>query len=193
MSFGVLIIVAACTLAAGFFIGQRRSVALGGELSGREKRIRELEKDAHLQEMRKIEELNKAKVEHFELIKAEREKAYLEGCEKTKAEVVLQQRSISVSMRPYVNTLTDKGIFSETYKVEAGYIYQLMVNGVPALSPHIVIERREEWSEMNEERLQALSNAALKLTEAAITTYLGNVGAGLVFKKDVLVKENTKQ
>ena len=99
-----------------------------------------------------------------------------------KAQVDFEEHSsaFTVSISPYVIIKTDKGIFSDTYLSEIGYKYQLLVKGIPAFQPHICVEKSEEIKEVNEERIQKLSDLAITLTETAIGSYLGSMPSSLI-------------
>lgn len=47
-----------------------------------------------------------------------------------------------------------------------------MVKGIPAFQPHICIEKREEIKEINNERIDKLSELAIEVTKQAIGSYL---------------------
>lgn len=182
-------IVVASLLSAllGLFIGNLSKKKYKIEAESIRTKNNDLEKQIHIKERDHLEELNNIRKSHFHEINQVREASYKEGSQKTKSEIETQQKSISVSIRPYINTIIDKGIINDSYISETGYQYQLLINGIPALSPHIVIERREELSNFNEEKLKQLAEIALKLTQQAVDVYLSGVGPGLVFKKDALV------
>ena len=106
-------------------------------------------------------------------LQAEKEQAAAEAREKQRAEYELQAKLFSVKISPYVQLLIDKGVIYDTYEAKAGYQYQLLVNGIPAFQPHVVVERHEKVKEID----QAVKNTFLSLArtcaEAAVTTYLG--------------------
>ena len=56
----------------------------------------------------------------------------------------------------------------------SGYQYQLLVNGMPAFSPHIVAERTETKKATNPELERALLQTAERAADAAIQLYLGH-------------------
>ncbi|MFO1385311.1 MAG: hypothetical protein U1F55_03865 [Chitinivorax sp.] len=106
-------------------------------------------------------------------LQAEKEQVAAEARDRQRAEYELQAKLFSVKISPYVQLLTDKGLIYDTYEAKAGYQYQLLVNGIPAFQPHIVVERHEKVQEID----QAIKNTFLSLAktcaEAAVTTYLG--------------------
>lgn len=106
-------------------------------------------------------------------LQTEREQAATEARDKQRAENELQAKLFSVKISPYVQFLTDKGVIYDDYESKTGYQYQLLVNGIPAFQPHVVVERHEKIKKIDE----AVKNECLKLArrcaEAAVTTYLG--------------------
>lgn len=104
---------------------------------------------------------------------AEKEQAATEARDKQRAEYELQAKLFSVKISPYVQLLTDKGIFKDTHEAKIGYQYQLLVNGIPAFQPHIVVERHEKVQQIDQEIKKTLLSIAQTCAEAAVTTYLG--------------------
>ncbi len=184
----IAIIASLLSVLLGFFIGNISRKKYKIEIDSVQSKIHTLEKQVHIKERDHLEELNNIRKSHFNEINQVRETSYKEGSQKTKSEIEMQQKSISVSIRPYIKTIIDKVIINDSYITEAGYQYQLLINGIPALSPQIVIERREELSNFNQDNFRLLAEIALKLTQQAVDVYLSGVGPGLVFKKDALVQ-----
>lgn len=83
--------------------------------------------------------------------------SYLEGYQKGKSE-------FSVKVSPYrdeIKTGTDGLIFNDIYhEVMIGYQYQLLINGVPALKPAIIIEEYliEEKREVDFAKIERITN-----------------------------------
>lgn len=109
-------------------------------------------------------------------LQEEREKAAFEAREQLRAEYELQSKLFSVQISPLVRIVEDKGLFSSEYKTEIGYQYQLLINGIPAFQPHVLIERSETRKEVNEERINELTKVAKQIAEGAIDMYLGANG-----------------
>ena len=106
-------------------------------------------------------------------LQAEKEQAANEAREKQRAEYELQAKLFSVKISPYVQLLTDKGVIYDDYEAKAGYQYQLLVNGIPAFQPHIVVERHEKIKEIDQAIKSTFLSLAKTCAEAAVTTYLG--------------------
>lgn len=104
---------------------------------------------------------------------SEKEQAANEAREKQRAEYELQAKLFSVKISPYVQLLTDKGVIYDSYEAKAGYQYQLLVNGIPAFQPHIVVERHEKVKEIDQNVKNTFLSLAKTCAEAAVTTYLG--------------------
>lgn len=82
------------------------------------------------------------------------------------------EQQIYVVVRPYVEIETEKGIIYDTHQSNAGYQYQLMINGIPVFQPHIIIENKETLKEVNQERLDKLLAVAEELASQAIHAQL---------------------
>lgn len=120
--------------------------------------------------------INELASKHAELCKKfeiERQQAVEDAREMLRAEYELQTKLFSVKISPYVKITQDKRLFKDKYEAISGYQYQLLVNGIPAFSPHVVPERTETIKAINEELEQALIQAANLAAEGAITLYLG--------------------
>lgn len=105
---------------------------------------------------------------HTEKAQAAREARDLE-----RAEYELQAKLFSVKISPFVQLITDKGIVYDDFESKVGYQYQLLVNGIPAFQPHVVIERHEKVKEFDQAVKQALLRVAEGCAKAAMATYLG--------------------
>jgi hypothetical protein len=120
--------------------------------------------------------VNELASKHAELcmkFEIERQQAVVDARERLRAEYELQTKLFTVKISPYVKIVQDKGLFGDKYEAISGYQYQLLVNGIPAFSPHVVPERTETKKAINEELEQALINTAKLAAEGAITLYLG--------------------
>lgn len=120
--------------------------------------------------------VNELATQRSELItkrEMEREQAAAEARDKLRSEYELQTKLFTVKISPYVKITEDKGLFSDKYETISGYQYQLLVNGIPAFSPHVVPERTEIKKSINEELERMLIQTAQGAAEAAIQLYLG--------------------
>lgn len=117
--------------------------------------------------------LAKQKEEFFAQLQAEKERVAKEAAELERAKYELQAKLFSVKISPYVQLITNKGFVYDDFESKVGYQYQLLINGIPAFQPHLVVEQHEKVKEFD----QALKQSLLKLAEgcakAALATYLG--------------------
>ncbi|MRR49655.1 MAG: hypothetical protein EG825_01870 [Rhodocyclaceae bacterium] len=114
--------------------------------------------------------------EFADKLQAEREKAGSEARERLRAEYELQSKLFSVQISPLVRITESKGLFRSDYQSDVGYQYQLLINGIPAFQPHVIIERSENRKEVNEENVREFLNSAKQIAEGAIEMYLGANG-----------------
>lgn len=120
-----------------------------------------------------INELAALRTELCTKLEIERQQAGEDARERLRAEYELQIKLFSVKISPYVKITEDKGLFGDKYETVAGYQYQLLVNGIPAFSPHVVPERIETKKAINEELEHMLIRTAQQAAETAIQLYLG--------------------
>jgi hypothetical protein len=165
-----------------------------------EARIRDLEKQIHIKERDFIEEKNIATISYHQELQKVREEMW-KACEisvqearvKIQAEAAIQQKLFSLSVRPYVQIIKNNGIIRDDYESKVGYKYQLHVNGIPAFQPHIIIEREEKFSEINDEKLSALTALAIKATSEVIGLYLTGVpSAAIKASSEAIIDHVTK-
>lgn len=123
-----------------------------------------------------ISELATKRSEFLKKIDEERESATLEAREKLRAEYELQLKLFTVKITPYVSITENKGLIRNKFETVAGYQYQLLVNGIPAFSPHLVQEHTEVKQSLNPEVEKALIKTAQRAADAAINMYLGGNG-----------------
>jgi len=121
----------------------------------------------------------------------ERDAAAQEARDRTRAELEMQAKLYDVSVRPYLKVDKVKGIFKDEEQVEAGYQYQLLVNGIPAFQPSVVIEETRRSSKVNEENFMALLQVAERAAKAAAELYLG-AGASVAKLGPAIIKRITK-
>jgi hypothetical protein len=125
------------------------------------------------QEFECARQLADQRTEFSNRLESERNTAIAEAREKQRAEYELQQKLFSVKISPYVQLLTDEGWISDTHEAKVGYQYQLLVNGIPAFQPHVIVERHEKIEKVDPAVKNALLTLAQSCAEAAATTYLG--------------------
>lgn len=129
--------------------------------------------------------------EHREKIVRERDMAAAEAREIARREFEMQTKLFSVAVRPYVRITKDEGFFTNDYETQTGYQYQLLVNGIPAFQPHVVIESREEKKTVNDDNIKYLVDRATAAAEAAVQMYVGGLGPHVKFTR-ALVERATK-
>lgn len=117
--------------------------------------------------------LAEQKSEFSDRLAQEKERAAEAARNKVKAEFELQAKLFSIKISPYAQILTDKGVIWDDHETKVGYQYQLLINGIPAFQPHIVVERHEKVKEIDPNLKQALIKTASQCAEAALKTYLG--------------------
>lgn len=88
-----------------------------------------------------------------------------------------EERAMAYTLQidPYVRTTVDKGIFKNNYNAVVGYQSQLLINGVPALTPHITIKEQLNLTELNQETFDYLTALATKAAEFAIESQTGQI------------------
>ena len=123
-----------------------------------------------------ISELATQRSELLKKVEEEREGAASEAREKVRAEYELQSKLFTVKITPYVSITEDKGLIRNEFETVAGYQYQLLVNGIPAFSPHLVPEHTEVKRSLNPEVERSLIQTAQRAADAAIDMYLGGNG-----------------
>lgn len=125
-------------------------------------------------------EIKNLELAHREHISKERAAASEEAKAALRLELEQQVKLFSIKISPFVKIKKGSGWIFNTHLSETGYQYQLLVNGIPALHPHITIERSEEVKELDEAKLQKLLETATTLAKAAADTYLAGSGKGAV-------------
>lgn len=159
-----------------------------------QQRIRELELDAHAAERRFLGEINalesahhstlseergkltRLRIEHADTLARERDQVSAEAREQARREFENQASLFSVSIRPYVRIMKDDGYFNSSFETQTGYQYQLLINGIPAFQPHIIVESTEQTKKFNDENLHTLIEQATKAAESAVALYIGKAG-----------------
>jgi len=118
-------------------------------------------------------ELTTLRAEFAQQLGKERESAASDARNKLRAEYELQTKLFTVKICPYLRIAEDKSLFNKKHELISGYQYQLLINGIPAFSPHVVPERIEIHSEINPQLERTLLGIAEKAADAAINLYLG--------------------
>jgi hypothetical protein len=121
----------------------------------------------------RVTELTAQQATFAQRLAAEREEVARDTRERTRAEFELQAKLFDVSVRPYLKVDKVKGLLKDEEVMEAGYQYQLLVNGIPAFQPSVIIEETRRSSKVNEENLNALLQVAERAAKTAVELYLG--------------------
>lgn len=140
-----------------------------------------------------LEKIIALKTEFSEKLVAEVDTAVTEARKRLTAEYELQTKLFTVQISPFVRIYENKRYFSSDSEVEAGYQYQLLVNGIPAFQPHSIVERSEVRKEVNEENVKELISMAKDFASNAIDTYLGAGGGKFAKLASVIVKKLPKR
>lgn len=137
----------------------------------------------------KLKELELA---HREIVSKERVLAAEEAKIAQRTEFEQQVKLFSVKISPYVKIANDSGIFRRSNISEVGYQYQLLVNGIPAFAPHIIIETTEELRETDKDAINFYIEKAKTIAIKAADIYLSGAGKGAVHIADAIVHEVKK-
>lgn len=127
-----------------------------------------------------IIEITNLRSEYREKISVERDEAAKSARDILRAELETQTKMFSVVIRPYVKIEKNEGVIRSSNKSLIGYQYQLLVNGIPAFQPHVVIENREESKIVDKEMIQEFIKIADKAAKMAANTYLGGAPASVI-------------
>ena len=147
---------------------QERSRALrsGAFEEGRQLGLAEAQRE-------RVTELTAQQATFAQRLVVEREEVARDTRERTRAEFELQAKLFDVNVRPYLKVDKVKGLLKDEEVIEAGYQYQLLVNGIPAFQPSVIIEETRRSSKVNEENLNALLQVAERAAKTAVELYLG--------------------
>lgn len=136
-------------------------------------------------EQKKMAELH---MTHAEALVREREKVTDAVMAQARRDFEAQASLFAVAVKPYVKVLSDDGLFSSSHESQIGYQYQLLINGIPAFQPHIVIESTESTKTFNDEKLKELIKLATIAAEAAIVAYAGGPGRNISLAQAIVEK-----
>ena len=141
-------------------------------------------------------EMTDLRSQHMQKLREVGAEAEARGKAVAKMEIETQVKAFGIKISPYLKIVkqSEWGGMVKNYKSEMGYQYQLMVNGIPAFSPHIVIERAEEYKEIDEKRIELFSDIALKLSLNVAQIYSGAAQGAVTIGsliKDISAKDIT--
>lgn len=117
-------------------------------------------------------EISNIRSEHRELLINQVKEAEERTRTLARLEFEAQAKAFSVSIRPYVKIEKNTGIIFDDHKSHTGYQYQLLVNGIPAFQPHVVIEKSEEIKQADKDMILKLVKIAESSARSAVNTYL---------------------
>lgn len=138
----------------------------------------------------RLRERSQRESEFEERLRRECKRSADEAREQARMQFEQQQKLFSVEVRPYFEICEVGTYFKTKFEKRVGYQYQLLVNGIPALQPHVITESKEVVEKTKDETIDKLANQALQaaqqLAQGAIDTYLG--GAGTFVKLGKAIK-----
>lgn len=123
-------------------------------------------------------EVTNLRAAHREEIFEREAEAEKRGRAVAKLEHEAQVKAFGVEIRPYVKIEKDSGVIWDTHRSYTGYQYQLLVNGIPAFQPHVVVENSEELKEVDKQMVMELIKLANKAAETAAKVYLAGAAPG---------------
>ncbi len=138
-------------------------------------------------------EITQLMSEYREKILQERNLAANEARSQARIEFELQSKLFGVVIKPYVKIEKDDSFLWASNKSTAGYQYQLLVNGIPAFQPHVVIEHTAESKEFNDTRLEGLKEIAIKAAQAAAELYFSGASSAVIKMGVPIIEEITKK
>jgi hypothetical protein len=141
------------------------------------------------EERKKLSELH---LKHSEALVRERDAVTTAVKEQARREFETQASLFAVAVRPYVKVISDDGYFSNSYESQAGYQYQLLINGIPAFQPHIILESIESTKTFNDENLKELIQLATRAAETAIALYAGKAGRSVNIAQAIVERVSKK-
>lgn len=139
----------------------------------------------------KVGELSAQQASFSQRLATERDEVARDTREKVRAEFEQQAKLFDVSVRPHLKVDTIKGMLKDEEVIEAGYQYQLLVNGIPAFQPSVIIEETRRTSKVNEENIKALLDVAERAAKTAAELYLG-AGASAAKLGPAIIRRITK-
>jgi hypothetical protein len=134
-------------------------------------------------------EITNLRAAHREELAEREAQAERDGRAVAKLEHEAQVKAFGVEIRPYVRIEKDVGVIWDSHKSYTGYQYQLLVNGIPAFQPHVVVEHSEEIKEVDKQMVAELLKIAHKAADAAAKAYLGGASPGALVIGSEIVKQ----
>lgn len=122
-------------------------------------------------------EITNIKSAHREELVRQEAESEKKGRAIAKMEHEAQVKAFGVEIRPYVKIEKDAGMIWDEHKSYTGYQYQLLVNGIPAFQPHVVIEHSEELKTVDKQVIAELIKLAQNSASIAAKAYLGGTAS----------------
>jgi hypothetical protein len=142
--------------------------------------IRQLQIEHAESQRERIRELTSKESEFNDRLRNECKRVADDAREQARMQFEQQQKLFSVEVRPYFEINEVGNYFKTKYEKRVGYQYQLLVNGIPALQPHVITESKEVVEKTKDENIDKLANQALQaaqqVAQGVIDTYLGGSG-----------------
>jgi hypothetical protein len=161
----------------------------------REKEIINEEKSVFEEFKKKYLEFEEEQKKYIDELSKQKIESYNKGFEEGYARAEMNSKILSLQIKPHWEKIEKRGFFKKTISEKIGYQYQLMVNGIPCLQPHFIIESELRISEANEDNI---NNIIMKVKDS-IDNAVKNIGglasvAGDIGQlKDSILKEITKK
>jgi hypothetical protein len=132
-------------------------------------------------ERERILELTTKQKEFDETLRSECKRVADDARDQARMQFEQQQKLFSVKVSPYVEVKEVGTYLTSKYERQIGYQYQLLVNGIPAFKPHVIVESTEFIAKTKDENIEKLADRAAQVAQqaaqGAIETFLGGAGA----------------
>jgi hypothetical protein len=121
--------------------------------------------------------------------------SYYKGFDEGYKRAEMNSKIISLQIKPWEETDIKREFFRKVSIKKIGYQYQLLVNGIPCLQPHVIIEKEVNLSVINEANIKEIID---KLKDS-VDNAVNNIGGLVTFKgsfdnlKDSLIKQLPKR
>jgi len=159
--------------------------------------IKRLEIEHAESQRERIRELTSKESEFNDRLRNECKRVADDAREQARLQFEQQQKLFSVEVRPYFEINEVGTYFKTKYEKRVGYQYQLLVNGIPALQPHVITESKEVVEKTKDENIDKLANQALQaaqqVAQGVIDTYLGGPGTFVKLGKVIRRLPGTSQ
>jgi len=121
-------------------------------------------------------EVSELKAAHRDALRAEHDAGVVQGRAAAEAELAKRAELYSVRVSPFVESSSIESMFSKKTLLRAGYQYQLLINGVPAFTPHQICDSSYEVKELDREAIAEAKRFALEAADKALALYAPHAG-----------------